>query len=115
MLEARTIPNFNAESVLTKVGFDTDDKCWEWQGYITHYGYGVYGKMGYMVHRVVYELLVRKLGPEESIDHLCRNTKCVNPNHMEVTTLTENVLRSNNFYAINARKTHCKHGHEFTK
>jgi hypothetical protein len=113
MLDARTIPTFNAQDVLSQVSFDSDDKCWEWNGYITKYGYGVYGHMGYMVHRIIYELLVDKLGTEESIDHLCKNKKCVNPNHLEVVSLRENVLRSNNFYAINARKSYCKHGHIF--
>jgi hypothetical protein len=28
------------------------------------------------------------------LDHLCRNPKCVNPNHLEVVTRSENLRRS---------------------
>lgn len=48
------------------------------------------------------------------IDHLCRNHDCVNPEHLEVVTQAENMRRGIGATAINARKTHCKHGHEFT-
>lgn len=45
------------------------------------------------------------------IDHLCRNTWCVNPTHLESVTPKVNTLRSNAQSAINARKTHCNRGH----
>lgn len=108
----RPIPDFDPQSVLTKVDFQ-DESCWEWQGNIDNYGYGTYGKQNYMVHRVVYEMLVDKLKPEETLDHLCFNRSCVNPDHLEAVTLGVNVLRGNNPHAINARKTHCLNGHEF--
>ena len=111
MLEAREIPYFDPQSVLGKVDFQ--DGCWEWQGHITRFGYGTYGKQNYMVHRVIYEMLVDKLGPEDSIDHLCQNKRCVNPEHMEVVDLIENVMRNDSFYSINHRKTECINGHEF--
>ncbi len=111
MLEAREIPNFNPQAVLGKIDFQ--DGCWEWQGHITRYGYGTYGKQNYMAHRVVYELLVDKLGPEDSIDHLCLNKRCVNARHMEVVPLIENVFRNNSPTSVNHRKTECKNGHEF--
>ncbi|QZE10899.1 hypothetical protein SEA_CHISANAKITSUNE_112 [Gordonia phage ChisanaKitsune] len=41
--------------------------------------------------------------------------KCVNPWHVRPVTQKENVLRSEiAIAAVNARKTHCDHGHEFT-
>jgi hypothetical protein len=45
-----------------------------------------------------------------TIDHLCRNTSCVRPDHLEVVTREENALRGSR----NAAKTHCDRGHEFT-
>lgn len=48
------------------------------------------------------------------LDHLCRNRRCCRPDHLEPVTHKENVLRGMAPSAINARKTHCKRGHEFT-
>jgi len=49
-----------------------------------------------------------------TVDHLCRNTCCINPDHMEIVTLAENILRGNCPSAINSRKTHCKRGHKLS-
>ena len=91
--------------------------CWLWIGATTDNGYGkitVNMKRLY-AHRVSYE---RSRGPIPGgmhIDHLCRTRCCVNPDHMEVVTPKENYMRGVGPAAINARKTHCIHGHEFTK
>jgi late competence protein required for DNA uptake (superfamily II DNA/RNA helicase) len=49
------------------------------------------------------------------IDHLCRNRRCVNPDHLEVVTAQMNTLRGETLAAANAAKTQCDHGHEFTE
>lgn len=51
----------------------------------------------------------------KEIDHLCRNRKCLNPDHLEVVTPRVNNMRSNSIAAINNRKTHCLNGHEFNE
>ena len=66
------------------------------------------------LHRYVYEREFGKIPKGYVIDHLCENTQCINPYHLEVVTNKENVLRGNGLTAQNARKTHCKRGHEFT-
>lgn len=48
------------------------------------------------------------------VDHKCRRRNCVNVAHLEVTDHRTNTLRSTGPTAINARKTHCAHGHAFT-
>ena len=90
--------------------------CWNWKAGKTK-GYGMFYLNGRSVgaHRVSYELYVGKIPKGLTLDHLCRNTACVNPRHLEPVTLGVNVLRSNNLCAVNARKTHCKNGHKFTK
>lgn len=45
---------------------------------------------------------------------MCPHRICVNPAHMEPVTLAENKRRGMSPPAINARKTHCIHGHELT-
>ena len=88
--------------------------CWVWVGSVDPAGYGkVYiGERATMryAHRVSYELFVGEIPPGLTVDHLCRNRSCVNPEHLEVVTLRENVLRGEGAGAINARKTHCKCG-----
>ena len=97
------------------------DGCWRWTGYITREGYGrtatvVSGRRTTtMAHRLAYELLVGSIPDGLELDHLCRVRNCVRPDHLEPVTGRVNRLRSPiHFSALNAAKTHCKHGHEFT-
>lgn len=62
-------------------------------------------------HRIIYEALHGPIPDGLQIDHLCRNKVCCNPHHLEPVTARENILRSNGQGAVNARKTHCIHGH----
>ncbi len=62
-------------------------------------------------HRWIYQYMVGEIPEGWTIDHLCRNTSCVNPDHLEAVTHKENVLRGFGPTALNARKTHCKNGH----
>ena len=91
------------------------NSCWFWKGPL-HSGYGKLGSnnMGVLAHRFSYELLIGPIPKGLEIDHLCRNKSCVNPEHLEPVTHRENTRRGNTG-AHNAMKTHCKHGHEFSK
>lgn len=88
--------------------------CLEWQGSKYQNGYGKIGRVGIMAHRIAYELIKGEIPTDMCLDHLCKNRLCVNPDHLEIVSLVENVMRGNSQHAKNARKTHCKHGHEFT-
>lgn len=94
---------------------DLGNQCWNWLGSKYQNGYGKVGKAGYMVHRIAYELTKGTVPADMCLDHLCRNRSCINPDHLEVVTLVENVMRGESHNAVNARKTHCKNGHEFTQ
>lgn len=91
-----------------------DNGCWQWQGAKNSHGYGeiTINKAGLASHRVSYEYLVGEISDGMTIDHLCRNRACVNPEHMEAVSIRENILRGVSPSAINARKTHCLKGHK---
>jgi len=91
--------------------------CWEWQkGIFGKNGYGALDVDGRTIgaHRFSYERYVGPIPKGKHIDHLCRNRKCVKPSHLELVEPGENVLRGIGISARNAKKTHCKRGHEFT-
>ena len=75
--------------------------------------FSVHGRV-LMAHRVSFYYAHGRL-PRLTIDHLCNNRACVNQAHLADVSMRDNVLRSATaLTAINARKTHCLHGHEFT-
>lgn len=74
----------------------TADGCWEWQGAKQSAGYGLVGRGGRMLltHRRAYELVTGEtIPPGLTIDHLCRNRDCCNPDHMEIVSRAENGRR----------------------
>ena len=95
----------------------TDSGCWEWQGFIRKDGYCVLRVNGKktLIHRFIYEYYYGFIDPKLTIHHNCYNRNCGNPSHLIQMTLRDNILDGDNLAAINARKTHCKHGHEFTE
>ena len=98
------------ERVFAKV--DKTDSCWNWNGAkVQGYGMLAVGRKRIKVHRIVYEAMKSKI-PEGLVpDHLCRNRACVNPEHIELVTNKENILRGIGACATNAQKTHCPRGH----
>lgn len=92
--------------------------CWRWIGNLhPDNGYPRFwlGRHDdYLAHRLAYEWSGGTIPAGLTIDHLCRNRWCVNPDHLEPVTRGENNLRGGSPWAENARKTHCHRGHEFT-
>lgn len=84
----------------------TPNKCWLWTAGTVR-GYGFFQKN--YAHRISYEISKGKIPDGLTLDHLCRNKLCVNPDHLEPVTASENVKR------YHRSKTHCKYGHPFTE
>lgn len=90
--------------------------CWEWTSIFKTggYPYFTFGFQAFRAHRLSYAWAhpdVDMTGLQ--IDHLCRNRACVNPEHLDLVTAKTNTWRSASIQALNARKTHCIHGHKF--
>lgn len=102
-----------AERFWNKVDKSAD--CWEWTAYKLN-GYGRFGIGGapknggriVYAHRWAWESENGPIPEGLSIDHLCMNKGCVNPDHLESVTTEENSQR----WA--ATITHCPQGHEYS-
>ena len=89
--------------------------CWNWTGAVSNRSYGSIYRDGRMqkAHRVSYELSCGPVPDGLDLDHICRNRLCVNPDHLEPVTRSENLRRSP-LMDRHSKKTHCIRGHEFT-
>jgi len=87
------------------------DECWRWTASLDAHGYGQLwdGKKLRKAYRIAYELHIGDIPEGLTLDHLCRNRWCVNPWHLEPVPMRVNHARGV------AARTHCKHGHRFTR
>lgn len=92
---------------------DASGDCWEWTGSKWSKGYGRFwtgtGRVG--AHRWCYEHLVAQVPNGKTLDHLCRNPSCVNPDHLEVVTYRVNYLRGVHRNAVTYKTGVCPRGH----
>lgn len=86
--------------------------CWIWLAWLEPDGYGALTvsrgsnrkKKRLAAHRESYKAFVGPIAQGLTIDHLCMNKWCVNPDHLETVTRGENARRG-------GRKVCCKCGH----
>lgn len=112
----------NIDNFKAMLYYDPNCGCWIWMGsvFMPTHGAGEYGRLDVKIEGVKKALKTHRLaymywkGPIPShlvIDHLCRNTLCCNPDHLEIVTNKENALRGVGACGLNSQKTHCKGGH----
>jgi len=83
--------------------------CWLWVGSYRGADYGQFamaGKRQKGAHIYSFEFFVGEVPIGLELDHKCRVTVCVNPDHLEAVTHAENLKR--------ARRSHCGKGHSLT-
>lgn len=116
-----TEPTPAHERIIARV-LVTEGGCWEFQGARDPRGYGRVqlgrGIGTALTHRVIWEKHRGPIPGGLTLDHLCANPPCCNPDHLEPVTLAENTSRQWSERPPdpgrnNRAKTHCPHGHPY--
>jgi len=102
------------ERILGRIVKDAND-CWNWTGPRNAKGYGhtFFGsrvdgtRRNVATHRAAYEAWKGPIPEGMQVDHLCFNTACCNPDHLDVVTSAENMRRRA------AQREACQHGHPY--
>lgn len=102
--------NNNIANFESKYIPEPNSGCWLWTAYSPNGRYGAmnWGGRRKLAHVIAYEIYRGPVAEGVELDHLCKNTFCVNPEHLEPVTHLENVRR-NKF----ATATYCKYGHAY--
>jgi len=87
--------------------------CWIWTGARHRRGYGWFWHDGAcFAHKWAWVQQNGSVPDGLELDHICRNTSCVNPRHLEAVTHRINVRRGR--LIGNNAKTHCPSGHPYS-
>lgn len=88
MFTEKTIKRF-----IAKIQINPETECWEWTAGLTTDGYGKFNVGGQTMraHRFSWFLYRGDIPDNLIIRHKCDNPKCVNPTHMELGTISDNV------------------------
>lgn len=81
---------------------DATGPCWLWLGSLNNAGYGklTVRRVNLYAHRFAHECLVGPVPEGLELDHLCRVRRCVNPDHLEPVTRSENVRRGDSRWMV---------------
>jgi hypothetical protein len=102
------------ERFWSKVDVGSGGGCWTWTGARSKTGYGSFNVgdgVWRSAHRFSYEIHVGTIPDGLALDHLCRETSCVNPLHLEPVTHHENIRRGVTPVQFHQRATRCHRGH----
>lgn len=88
----KPLPKLIPPQLMAKV--QVTDSCWIYRGSILGgYGRTTWGGKAYKAHRFFYQVLRGPIPDGFSLDHLCTDRACVNPDHLEPVTSRENTRR----------------------
>lgn len=93
------------------------DACWNWKGSRLPSGYGRFSfggdrNMG-LAHRWSYQHFNGQIPEGYTVDHLCFNKSCVNPDHLDAVTQLVNNIRAIP-RRIRSTDTQCANGHAWS-
>ena len=105
-------------SLSTKTEISSDHDCVLWVGArrsVDGYGAFCIGNKVYPAHRLMYKIAIGGIPPKYLIHHICGNTNCINPSHLETMNFRAHFLIGASPPAVNHMKCECVHGHPFNK
>lgn len=123
-MKAKPIPDRFVTSAWMneRIVVDPHSGCHVWQGKREHHvePYGLVYRNGVtrMAHRVAWVLSGRPALLGLTLDHLCRNRLCVNPEHLEQVSQQENTRRGSSPIGKHLRDHaagQCRNGHDLTE
>lgn len=96
------------------------ETCWLWVGaaWTNKRSWLRYGSFNSVrlaekkAHRAAFVLFRGEIPSGLTIDHLCGNTLCVRPDHLEAVPLRENIMRGDGMAARHAAQETCVNGHD---
>lgn len=100
---------------------DRSTACWVWIGSRDIAGYGragfeFAGRKAWLAHRLMWTAFNGPIPEGLDLDHLCRNKACVNPDHLEPVTRSENIRRGAGNHKTQAvRPAFCPAGHRYDR
>lgn len=92
--------------------FNIINECWVWDK-PNNDGYGFFRMDGrtYTAHAASWVLFQGEIPYKYTVDHLCRNRSCVNPDHLEPVPHVVNIRRGTG----HGSKAHCPRKHEYNE
>lgn len=91
----RAFENRDGPAMIEAIGqyvTKTEDGCWEWGRKLrAEYPAVKIGSKSYQVHRLMLEAKIEAPLGSQAAHHICANSRCVNPDHLQPVTHRENI------------------------